>query len=153
MQTRIPPPVIALLSAVLMAALDRLCPLMTLVPVGSRRWGIAAAILGFGIVAAAMLQFRQAQTTTNPLHPERATHLVATGLFRVSRNPMYVGLVFVLSGCAIGLGSLAPWLGLPVFVTAVTRLQIVPEERVLTAIFGAQYAAYCSRVGRWITFG
>lgn len=153
MQTRIPPPILALGSASLMWWLDRSLALGQLLPRQWQAWGVLPAAIGLGVTLTAMWQFRQARTTINPMKPEAATELVTGGIFRFSRNPMYFGLALVLTGWAIWLGTPGPWLGLPLFVVAVTLLQIVPEERVLKRLFGPRYVDYCRNTGRWFTLG
>ncbi len=151
MQTRIPPPVLALLAAAAMWALHHWLALGMLVAPGHARWGLLPVTIGVLILLAAMVQFRRARTTVNPMRPQDASHLVTHGIFGRSRNPMYLGLTFMLVGLAVWLGTASPWLVPPSFVAAITWLQIVPEERALGRLFGAEYAAYCAQVGRWLT--
>jgi protein-S-isoprenylcysteine O-methyltransferase Ste14 len=75
---------------------------------------------------------------------------VTHGLYRISRNPMYVGSVLLLLGWAVYLSALLPFAGIAVFVAYITRFQIRPEERVLAALFGEAYANYAARVRRWL---
>ena len=124
------------------AARDSLRP-----PVNRAGWLFVVA--GAAIIVTAMLQFRQAHTTVNPLTPAKTSALVSSGIFGYSRNPMYLGLAVALCGWAVVLGSLSPWFALPLFVLVIARLQIEPEELVLTTLFGATYTDYCARVGRW----
>jgi protein-S-isoprenylcysteine O-methyltransferase Ste14 len=150
MKTRIPPPVMALLAGVAMAALHRYWPLAQCLQGAQRSVGNVLALAGAATTLLAMGRFRAAGTTINPLDPAKATALVESGLFRYTRNPMYVGLALVLAGWAARLGSATPWLVLPGFVAAITWLQILPEEQALRALFGEAYAAYCRRVPRWL---
>ncbi len=149
LRLRIPPPIWLLLFGGLMWALHRLMPLVTLLrpPVNRAGWLLVGA--GAVVIATAMLQFRRAHTTVNPLTPAKASALVSSGIFGYSRNPMYLGLAVALCGWAALLGSLSPWVGLPLFVLVITQVQIEPEEAALTTLFGATYANYCARVGRW----
>jgi len=94
--------------------------------------------------------FFSARTTVNPLHPERAESLVVTGFFRYSRNPMYLGMLLILSGWAVRLGQPLNLLLLVWFVLCINALQIRPEEQALEAKFGDDYRAYCARVRRWV---
>jgi protein-S-isoprenylcysteine O-methyltransferase Ste14 len=117
---------------------------------GELRWlGALVAILAATMMVSAALQFRRARTTVNPLKPDTATSLVTTGVFAYSRNPMYLGLALILAGWAIWLGALTPWLMLPVFTTAITVLQILPEERALANLFGQDFATYRRTTDRW----
>ena len=105
----------------------------------------AALIAGFAIQT-----FRAAETTVNPVDPDAAEKLVTTGLFRVSRNPMYLGLLLLLVALACVLCNLAALAFLPSFVGYMTLFQILPEERALLADFGADYTAYKEAVRRWV---
>jgi len=74
---------------------------------------------------------------------------VTAGVFAYSRNPMYLGLALILAGWAFWLGALTPWLVLPLFTTAITVLQVLPEERALAQLFGRQFATYRRTTDRW----
>lgn len=102
------------------------------------------------LVLAALAAFWQARTTINPMHPDRAATLVTHGIYRYTRNPMYLSLGLLLLAYAIRLDSVAALGGPMVFAAYVTRFQVMPEERALEAKFGAQYADYCRRVRRWL---
>ena len=85
------------------------------------------------------------------IHPlARSSFLVRSGPFRFSRNPIYLGMVLILTGAALALGSATPWLIIPVFIWVIARQVIAGEERKLTAEFGAEYLEYCTRVRRWL---
>lgn len=99
---------------------------------------------------AAVRVFARHETTVNPLRPESASRLVATGIYRYSRNPMYLSLLLALAAWATWLGSIAAALVLPVFVWVMNQWQIRPEERALEALFGDEFAAYCRQVRRWL---
>jgi protein-S-isoprenylcysteine O-methyltransferase Ste14 len=147
---RIPPPVWALLAGLGMWLLDRHLPILAIWPAPWNRLGwclMAAAVLP---VVAAMRLFRRAETTVSPLDPRKTSRLVTGGIYRWSRNPMYLGLTLLLAGWAVALGSLSPLLVPPLFVLVLTRVQILPEERILRERFGDDYESYCRTVGRWI---
>lgn len=97
-----------------------------------------------------ILAFRAARTTVDPLRIERASALVTRGVYRITRNPMYVGFVCFLLGWACYLAAWLPFLGPPLFVAYITRFQIAPEERVLANRFGASFAEYAAHVRRWL---
>ena len=147
---KVPPPVVGALVAAGMWGLSLLGPQLSIpaVPKYAAVAMLVAAALAFDLVG--LLAFRAARTTLNPLEPERATALVTGGVYRITRNPMYVGLLCTITAWAIYLGS--PWglPALPLYVWYVTRFQILPEEAALHRLFGASYTAYCARVRRWI---
>lgn len=150
LETRIPPPLVA---ALMGAAMWWLASLSTLLDVSAGvRIGVALAIASVGglIAMGAGMRFRRAKTTIDPLKPQAASSLVTAGIFRYTRNPMYLGLLFLLVAWAVLLSSPFALLGPVAFVTYISRFQIVPEERVLATLFGAEYAAYQSEVRRWL---
>ena len=154
LEHRIPPPVIDLAGIGLMWWLARLFPSAQLWPTGAYPFGVGAAIglaLAGGCIAlAGVVEFRRARTTVNPLAPQRASTLVQTGIFGITRNPMYLGMLIVLAGWAVWLGSAAALLGLPLSVLLLNGLQIGPEERILRERFGQDYVDYTARVRRWL---
>jgi protein-S-isoprenylcysteine O-methyltransferase Ste14 len=102
------------------------------------------------VALSAVWLFRRFRTTVHPEKPENTTALVMTGIYRLTRNPMYVGVTLALLGWAVWLRVPVALLGPVAFVLYVNRFQIVPEERVLASKFGEAYAAYCRRVRRWV---
>ena len=111
---------------------------------------IAVAGIGVGVGLAGLWSFHKARTTINPLDPSQATHFVSKGIYLLSRNPMYVGLVCCLIAWAIWLSYLLTWIGIPLFIAYMTRFQIIPEERALRMKFGKEYENYCLKVRRWL---
>ena len=111
---------------------------------------LALAAMGLSLIAVAVKGFREERTSVNPMDLNRTSAIVTAGVYRVSRNPMYLGMLL----CLLGFGW---WLSNPVslaaavfFVPVITRLQIIPEERALSSRFGSDYVAYCQKVRRWI---
>ena len=150
LETRIPPPIVAVCLALLawLAA-----PAETRAGIAATTRvavGVCIALLGGAIAVAGSIGFRRARTTVNPLHPEKASALVTSGIYRYTRNPMYVGVTLVLIGIAAWLWWLPALLAPAGFVVYITRFQIRPEERALAEKFGAQYEQYCSSVRRWL---
>lgn len=150
LELRLPPPLVALLCAIAMYGLSRLAPAWLWVLPYSTPLALFTAAMGIGIALGGVMAFRSHRTTVNPLHPEKATAIVTIGIYRHTRNPMYLGLLVVLLGFAIWLGSALAPIMLVVFVLYLTRFQIVPEERALLAKFGEEYARYMRRVRRWL---
>ena len=114
--------------------------------------GLAVTISGVGILFlfAGLYEFQRAKTSFNPMKPDAASSVVSTGIYRVSRNPMYVGFLILLTAWAIFLSHPLPFLFLPVFVAYMNRFQISPEERALSAKFGNEYEAYKQSIRRWL---
>lgn len=113
------------------------------------RWAGLALMAGGAALAASVIRlFRKAGTTVKPL--ERSTALITRGPFRVSRNPIYLGLVAILAGLATLLGTLAPWALVPAFIVIITQRFIQAEEKMLDETFGQEYRRYMQRVRRWL---
>ncbi len=113
-------------------------------------WCIALAAAAALIAAAAVFSFRAAHTTVDPTRPDSSSRIVSTGVYRYSRNPMYLSFLLALAAWAVYLSQLPPLALLPVFVLYLNRFQIVPEERALSRKFGADYARYMASVRRWL---
>lgn len=150
LELKVPPPVVALVLALAMWAVSRLTPTLEVEAPLRIAVAIAFAFVGGAFSAAGITAFRRVKTTVNPMKPETASSLVTSGIYRVTRNPMYVGLLFLLVGWAAFL--CAPWAlaGPVVFVAYITRFQIAPEESALMSTFGEVYASYKARVRRWL---
>ena len=150
LENKLPPPLVAVFFACI----------AWLVSGFGNAWGMSAAIqlffvIGFfcsGIFIAlwALVSFKLSKTSSNPLNPEIATHLVQMGVFRFSRNPMYLGLASVLIAWCFYLGALASFLSVLGFLGFMQYFQILPEERALEKLFGNDYVRYKSRVRRWL---
>ena len=113
---------------------------------------IAALLFGIGLAVAAsgIYAFGQARTTVSPTRPEGASQLVTGGAYRVTRNPMYLGMALWLTAWAVLLGSFSGLVFVPLFALYLNRFQIAPEERVLVQKFGDTYRTYQTRVRRWL---
>lgn len=107
-------------------------------------------IAGVATAFAGVLEFYWAKTTVDPLHPEAAAAMVTSGIYRLSRNPMYLGLLFALIGSAVWLSHVLAFGLLPLFVLYMNRFQIEPEERALLAKFGRPFTDYTDSVRRWV---
>lgn len=150
LETLIPPPIVAAVVALCMwiaapaAARELVSPSLRLTV------ALALALFGGAIAVAGSRAFKRANTTTNPLKPQRASTLVTGGVYQITRNPMYVGVAFVLLGVSLWLWWWPALLGPVAFVGYITRFQVQSEERALAAKFGAEYKTYCERVRRWV---
>lgn len=150
LELRIPPlalvaaTTVAILLATIHAPLAR-------IPFPGQTFAAAALVLGGLLLAmVGVLQFRQSRTTVNPMSPHKASAVVTSGLYRVSRNPMYLGMAIALLGVAAWGSTLAGYLLVLGFCWYLTRFQIIPEEKALLATFGQEFAQYVARVRRWV---
>jgi protein-S-isoprenylcysteine O-methyltransferase Ste14 len=117
---------------------------------GRRFVALVVLLLAAAIGLAGAGSFRKARTTVNPLQPDLASALVTTGIYRYTRNPMYVAVALALLSWSLFLGhALAP-LGAFAFVAWMDRRQIPAEEHALRGLFGAGFERYCSQVRRWL---
>ncbi|SJN56706.1 hypothetical protein VR7878_01916 [Vibrio ruber DSM 16370] len=116
------------------------------------RWGvvIGCLLLSGWLGLSALFTFYRVRTTVNPVRPDLAATVVTHGVFRFSRNPMYLGLVLILIADVYWLGSFIGLIWIIGFVMYMTYFQIIPEERILAARFGEPYRVYLQRVRRWL---
>ncbi|WP_202636650.1 methyltransferase family protein [Rugosibacter aromaticivorans] len=150
LELRIPPPAVAVLIAGAMWGISLLAPWFEVPAVIRVAAAVTIALAGGGLSLAGVTAFRRVSTTVNPMKPEMTSSLVCSGIYSVTRNPMYVGLLFFLVAWAVFLSSAWAAFGPLAFVLYINRFQIEPEERVLSAMFGTGYSAYKSKVRRWL---
>ena len=147
---KIPPPAVTLITGALMWLVARAMPVLAFdFPY---RYLVAASLVvaGVAIDVLGLVSFLRARTTINPLKPQSSSALVVSGIYTLTRNPMYLGLLLILLGWAVYLAYIAAFLFLPAFVLYMNRFQIAPEERALAALFGDAFAAYKMQVRRWL---
>lgn len=149
LELKIPPPLVTLVFGALMWGVSRIAPVLDTPE--SARIAVALAVFaaGFAIAVAGVISFRLAKTTVNPLKPETTTSLVTSGIFGVTRNPMYLGLILALVAWAVYLASPVTLIGPVLFWLYITRFQIIPEERAMAKLFGSGYTDYTAKVRRW----
>lgn len=150
MHRLLPPPVALLLAGLLAWLLARAFPAWQVSLPGQQGIAIALAVAGASLMLAAVLSLLAARTTLTPLHPERASTLIAVGAFALSRNPIYLGDTLLLCAFLVWLGQPMGLLALAGFVLWLDRVQIPAEERALAQRFGADWQAYRARVRRWL---
>jgi protein-S-isoprenylcysteine O-methyltransferase Ste14 len=147
---KIPPVALTAIFALLMWLIAASVPALSL----ALPWRAALALMsvaaGFAVALAGVIAFRRAKTTVSPLTPETTSAMVTSGVYGVSRNPMYVGFLLVLIGWAAFLSHALAFALLPLFVAYMNRFQIEPEERALSAKFGGQFQEYRRSVRRWV---
>ena len=149
MESRGPLPPVLLLGAIIaMVALHFLWPVASWIP-GPWRWlGVVLVVLGLGLNVYASRLFERRGTAIRPF--DRSSVLVEDGPFRMSRNPMYLGMMLILGGVALGLGTVTPWIAVPMFMALIQQRFIRSEEKKMEAEFGAAYVAYRRKVRRWL---
>ena len=148
MNPRVPPVFVVLAAGLAIWLVDRALPAPP-IP-AAREMALLLAACGVAAIFLGLARFRRAGTTVDPLSPARASALVTSGIYRRSRNPMYLGFALILLAWAIGLSTLAGLIVVPLFVLYMNRYQIGPEERALDAVFGEEYRIYGRRVRRWL---
>jgi len=149
-ELKVPPLALVLVLAGAMWFTAMQCPSLAITLPWRHVLAATVSMVGILFLLAGMYSFHKAKTTLNPMKPDTASSLVASSIYRISRNPMYVGFLLILTGWAIWLSHPLPFLSLPVFVAYMNRFQISPEERVLSAKFGKEYDTYKQRVRRWL---
>ena len=149
LELRIPPLALVAVFAAAIALVTVYAPLLRIPLPGHRYAAAAPMFFGLLVALAGVVQFRQARTTADPRFPHKASAVVTTGVYRWSRNPMYLGVAIALAGVAAWGSTLAGYLLVLAFCRYLTRFQIIPEEKALLATFGQEFAQYMARVGRW----
>jgi protein-S-isoprenylcysteine O-methyltransferase Ste14 len=150
LELKIPPPIVALVVALLMWLTPALAGIVALPDLARVLGAVVIACIGQGIGFAGIFAFKRAKTTVSPTKARLASSLVVRSVYRYTRNPMYLGFSVTLLAWAVFLANPMAALWVPAFVLYITRFQIIPEERVLISLFGAEYEAYRSRVRRWL---
>ena len=149
LKLRVPPLVVFAIVALAIAGSGKWLHVWSIPPWPRYLLAILLATSGVLIAMAGVLEFRRARTTVHPMHPDRVSALVTSGIFRFSRNPMYLGMLLVLAALAAWMGQPIGMALLPLFVLYLNRYQISAEEEAIAAHFGQSYRDYCRRVRRW----
>lgn len=148
MKRRMYPPMYLLLGIIVAIGLHLLLPIGRFIPIPFNLLGIVLILLGFGMMLWSSNRFSKANTTIIPF--QESSQLVQSGLFGYSRNPIYLGMAMMLTGVAVILGSVLPFLLVPLFVLIIQRNFIVREEAMLEETFGEEYRQYKKKVRRWL---
>jgi protein-S-isoprenylcysteine O-methyltransferase Ste14 len=141
------PPTYFCIAVALTIALHVLIPGPQIISSPWRYLGIMPLVLGSAFSVLADQAFKRFGTTVKPFM--ESTYLVTDGVFRLSRNPMYLGFVLLLAGMAMLLGSLTPWIAVSVFPFLMEMRFVRAEEAMLEARFGPTWLEYKQRVRRW----
>lgn len=150
LELKIPPPIVGILVASSMWLCMRYLPSLNFFWPWHKAFAALSASVGLAFDLAGLVGFILARTTVNPLKPEKNSLLVTSGIHKWSRNPMYVGLLLMLTGWAAYLSNAFAIVLLPIFILYMNRFQIMPEERVLASRFWDEFMTYRQSVRRWL---
>lgn len=154
LELKVPPVAVAIIFATAMWLLSDFSPgldvSLPLRPITRPILTLILVLGGIGAALSGIVSFKRADTTVNPLKLEATSALVNSGIYRYTRNPMYLGFLIVLFGWAVFLANALAAIALPGFVLYMNRFQIIPEERALTARFGKAFSEYAEQVRRWL---
>jgi protein-S-isoprenylcysteine O-methyltransferase Ste14 len=150
MRMKVPPVALGAIMAALMWGAASSTPALDFRFPASFLSSASLALLGAVICLSGVVSFRRAKTTVNPMRPDSTSSLVVSGIYKHTRNPMYLGFLLLLLGWATFLSNMAPFALIPAFVVYMNHFQIGPEESALGRLFAQEFLAYRARVRRWI---
>ena len=147
-KTKFPPPLVALTFGFLINYTKNIFPKIEVK--NEFIFGSFMIISGLIIILSAITLFKKYQTTITPLNPSNATKLITDGIYKFSRNPMYLGLLLVLLGISIILNPTGGFILIPLFILYLNLFQIIPEENAMVDLFKDEFLEYKKNVRRWI---
>jgi protein-S-isoprenylcysteine O-methyltransferase Ste14 len=150
LELKVPPIALVLATALVMWLTSLAVPSFGVPAIARISASLVLIAVGVLIALAGVASFRRARTTVNPTKPTSTSSLVSVGVYSVTRNPMYLGFLLVLLGWAVFLSNALAFVVAAAFVLYMNRFQIAPEERALSAMFGAEFSAYKAKVRRWL---
>jgi protein-S-isoprenylcysteine O-methyltransferase Ste14 len=150
LELKIPPPIVVVITGLLMWLTPAFMADVLVGYTGCIDLGAMLMLLGIFTDAYAAIMFVTAKTTISPIAPQKSSTLIVNGPFKLTRNPMYLGMAALLLGWALVLENPLALLGPILFVMYITRFQIIPEERILTEKWGELYTAYLIKTKRWL---
>lgn len=150
LELKIPPVIIFIVCIGVIWMVQTYLPEYNITFTGQNWVAIACLLCGAALGIMGVFQFARKQTTVNPHKPENTTVFISTGIYSISRNPMYLGLLIVLIAGFIKWGNLFSLFILPAFIIYMNEFQIKPEERVLKEKFGHEFLSYARNTNRWL---
>ncbi len=155
LELRIPPPLVMVLSGVLAffmsgRSISFIYEQINTANFDNIFWPGLFICLGIASMVSGVNEFARHKTTISPLNPNKSSMVVSSGVFRFTRNPMYLGMLLVLLGWADYLDNFMAFSGGLFFILYITRFQIQPEERILLNNFSNEYQHYLENVRRWL---
>ena len=148
MNNKIPPPIVTLISGLAIYFSRNLFPNHTGLTLDV--FSILLLLFGIIIIRTAFVSFKKHQTTINPLNLTKTSSLVNTGIFKYTRNPMYLGMVFILLSIALKFNLYGGLIVILFFFTFITKFQIIPEEKAMKNLFGQEFKNYKKTTRRWL---
>lgn len=146
----IPPPIISVIVMIIQYAMYKLFPICSFYWVGNNIVSTVLILIGLSLAVTGIITFKKHSTTTKPTQPELSSKIVSSGVYKISRNPMYLGILFGLLGIGFYFGNIISILTPLLFFIYITQFQIKPEERILKKKFVEDYRKYISSTRRWI---
>ncbi|RIV32884.1 isoprenylcysteine carboxylmethyltransferase family protein [Flagellimonas lutimaris] len=149
MKMKVPPALVMLVFGGLMYVLDMFLPFGDFEFFGKQELAMFLFGLGILVILISVIQFFMTRTTVDPLNPKKTSNLVTNGVYKFTRNPMYLGMLLFLLAFGLKLGNAFNTLVAAGFVSYLNRFQIKPEEEALKEMFGKEYSIYCKLTRRW----
>ena len=147
LKTKIPPPIVTLLCIGIIYLFENKIEYSQ---PDFKAIGIIFLILGFIIIFLAVLKFIKIKTTVDPTRPHKTSNLVINGIYKITRNPMYLGMLFLIMAYTIYTNNVVGSITIPIFIFYINKFQIEPEEIEMRKKFGESFENYCKKVNRWI---
>tara|TARA_B100000989_G_C19454846_1_gene433529 strand:- start:187 stop:630 length:444 start_codon:yes stop_codon:yes gene_type:complete len=145
LDTKIPPPIVTIIILSIIYLFD-----LNEYNLNNDIISILILFIGLIFILSAVIQFVNRKTTVNPTKPHKTTTLVITGTYKITRNPMYLGMLLIIISFAFYKTSIISIILIPFFIFYINKFQIEPEELEMRKKFGKEYEDYCKKVDRWI---
>lgn len=145
LDTKIPPPIVTIIILSIIYLFD-----LNEYNLNTDIISILILFIGLIFILSAVIQFVNRKTTVNPTKPHKTTTLVITGTYKITRNPMYLGMLLIIISFAFYKTSIVSIILIPFFIFYINKFQIEPEELEMRKKFGKEYEDYCKKVDRWI---
>ena len=145
LDTKIPPPIVTIIILSIIYLFD-----LNEYNLNTDIISILILFIGLIFILSAVIQFVNRKTTVNPTKPHKTTTLVITGTYKITRNPMYLGMLLIIISFAFYKTSIISIILIPFFIFYINKFQIEPEELEMRKKFGKEYEDYCKKVDRWI---
>ena len=145
LDTKIPPPIVTLIILIIIYLFE-----IKEYELNNMLISIAMFSIGLVFIFSALIQFIRIKTTVNPTKPHKTSALVITGTYKITRNPMYLGMLLIIISFAFYKASIISIVLIPFFIFYINKFQIEPEEFEMRKKFGKEYEDYCKKVDRWI---